>query len=36
MERLLQTSLNWGKDGVTEPGGSGKEQKILTRINVSV
>ena len=28
--------VTWEKDGVPEPGGSGKEQKILTRINVSV
>ena len=27
--------VRWEKDGVTEPGGSGKEQKILSRTNVS-
>ncbi len=27
--------VTWEKDGVPEPGGSGKENKTLTRINVS-
>ena len=27
--------VTWEKDGVLEPGGSGKEQKLLSRVNVS-